>query len=175
VYSKACSIEKIRESLLKLSERIGNDITELTSYTESIHETKESPAFVYKKSTEIQTDNHTFVMHSEEDIAKYQEKILELETEVTALTLYVTKIVARVSTNPNLQSALFFDSSNMCNSLPSPVETQGTSPDGSRSPNSPDTISPSKGASTRHQQILKGTSEWIRGLSMFHSSQANPC
>jgi hypothetical protein len=131
-------------------------------------------AVVYMKSTEIQTDNQIVVDQSE-DLAKYQEKISELETEVTALTLYVTKMAARVSSNQNLQSALFFDHQNDDLSPPSPVETHETTPDGSRSPNSPS--SSPKGTAltkTRHQQILKGTSEWIRGLSMFQSSLANP-
>jgi hypothetical protein len=128
---------------------------------------------VHMKSMEIQTDNQTFAEQSQ-DVAKYQEKISELETEVTALTLYVTKMAARVSSNQNLQSALFFDYQNMDLSPPSPVETHEPTPDGSRSPS---TSSSPKGTAltkTRHQQILKGTSEWIRGLSMFHSSQANP-
>lgn len=125
----------------------------------------------------MQTENETpRISPQSQDISKYQDKIMELETEVTALTLYVTKMVSRVASNQNLQSALFFDAQKMDFQIPSPAETLET-PEESNSPTSQSiNASPSSVAlkNSRQQQIIKGTTEWIRGLTLFNSSQANP-
>ena len=158
----------MRESLLKLKERVKRDVIELSSITKNTS-IPDIPAYIFKNSTSTQT-----LLEETEtpDVSKYQEKIMDLETEVTALSLYVTKMVSRVAGNQNLQSALFFDKQNQDLSPPSPAETADT-PEGSNSPKSFSNKDLSL-ADSKRQQILKGTTEWIRGLTLFNAAHTNP-
>ena len=160
--SKSFGIEKARESLRKLSDNLKKEIDELTLFERRNTEIQES--YTHKKSSETQTSADY------EPVSKYQEKISELETEIRALSLYVTKIVSRVAGNPNLQSALFFDTHDLDLSPPSPADSgeDPKTPEDNNSPNSVKTITVYKESPVDSKKILKGTTDWIRGLAMFN-------
>jgi hypothetical protein len=200
VYNKSAVLENVKERLEYLSELMEKDLSKVllpdTSFVSESPKTFKD--FIGQTELHEEPQIHEVVSKelSTEREADYKARIMELEAEVRALSLYVTKMISRVVNNQQLQSALFSDGIKLGGAEPSSLMTGSLMEELPRSldssPLALPLVPPSSKASVDTASVdtidssdplappsespsplsRRPTNEWIKGLGNMFSATA---